>query len=138
MPENPAPKRKLHPWRDVPSSDVGPARESPPARAYVELEVTSNFTFLTGASHPEELVERARDLGHAAAAIADHNSLAGVVRAHVAAKALGVALVVGCRLVLEDGTPRPVPREGALLRPPPSTSSSSPPIARPTGGSRDC
>ena len=92
MPEDPAPKKKLHPWRDGPASDDGPVRDSSPERVmdrrpYVELEVTSNFTFLTGASHPEELVERARDLGHAAAAIADHNSLAGIVRAHVAAKA---------------------------------------------------
>jgi error-prone DNA polymerase len=51
--------------------------------AYAELSVTSNFTFLTGASHPEELVERAAGLGLAAIAITDRNTLAGVVRAHV-------------------------------------------------------
>jgi error-prone DNA polymerase len=66
------------------------------------LSVTSNFTFLTGASHPDELVERAADLGHAAASIADTNTLAGVVRAHVAAKRAGVPLLVGCRLALSD------------------------------------
>ncbi len=70
---------------------------------YVELEVTSNFSFLRGASHPEELVTRAAELGHAAAAIADRNSLAGVVRGHVAAKAAGVPYLVGCRLLPEDG-----------------------------------
>ena len=61
--------------------------------------VTSNFSFLRGASHPEELVEEAKALGHRAIAIADRNSLAGVVRAHRAAKELGIRLVVGCRLV---------------------------------------
>jgi error-prone DNA polymerase len=70
---------------------------------YAELEVTSNFSFLRGASHPEELVEEAKALGHRAVAIADRNSLAGVVRAHRAARELGMRLVVGCRLVLEDG-----------------------------------
>ena len=56
------------------------------APVYAELQVTSNFSFLRGASHPEELVETAAALGHAAVAITDRNSLAGVVRAHVAAK----------------------------------------------------
>ncbi len=74
--------------------------EAPP---YAELAVASNFSFLRGASHPEELVERAAGLGHHAVAIADRNSLAGVVRAHIAAKRLGFRLVVGARLVLSDG-----------------------------------
>ncbi|SFA91466.1 error-prone DNA polymerase, DnaE-like [Poseidonocella pacifica] len=56
--------------------------------AYAELCVTSNFTFLTGASHPEELVSRAAELGLAAIAITDRNSLAGVVRAYSALKTL--------------------------------------------------
>ena len=56
--------------------------------AYAELCVTSNFTFLTGASHPEELVTRAAELGLEAIAITDRNSLAGVVRAHAALKEL--------------------------------------------------
>ena len=73
---------------------------SPP---YAELAVTSNFSFLRGASHPEELVERAAGLGHRAIAIADRNSLAGVVRAHITAKRLGFRLIVGARLVLSDG-----------------------------------
>ena len=58
------------------------------ACGYAELCVTTNFTFLTGASHPEELVTRAADLGLAAIAITDRNSLAGVVRAHAALKGL--------------------------------------------------
>ena len=70
---------------------------------YVELEVTSNFSFLRGASHPEELVMTAARLGQGAIAIADRNSLAGAVRAHVAAKQAGIRLVVGARLVLGDG-----------------------------------
>ncbi|MVO18077.1 error-prone DNA polymerase [Parasedimentitalea huanghaiensis] len=79
--------------------------------SYAELCVTSNFTFLTGASHPEELVTRAVELGLEAIAITDRNSLAGVVRAYSALKELrrdaGPAvplpkLIVGCRLVLRD------------------------------------
>ena len=70
---------------------------------YAELHVTSNFSFLRGASHPEELVETAARLGHAAIAIVDRNSLAGVVRAHIAAKAHGIKLIVGACLDLEDG-----------------------------------
>ncbi len=56
--------------------------------AYAELHCLSNFSFLRGASHPHELVERAAELGYSAIAITDRNSLAGVVRAHTAAKAL--------------------------------------------------
>jgi len=56
--------------------------------SYAELCVTSNFTFLTGASHPEELITRAAELGLEAIAITDHNSLAGVVRAYSALKEL--------------------------------------------------
>ena len=66
--------------------------------AYAELAVTSNFSFLEGASHPEELVVSAAALGLAAVAIADRNSLAGVVRAHVAAGKAGIRLIVGARL----------------------------------------
>ena len=69
---------------------------------YAELQVTSNYSFLRGASHPGELVLQAAALGHSAIAITDRNSLAGVVRAHVAAKKAGLRLVVGCRLDLQD------------------------------------
>jgi len=70
---------------------------------YTELQVTSNFSFLRGASHPEELVEEAAALGYGAIAIADRNSLAGIVRAHVAAKKVGIRFIPGCRLELLDG-----------------------------------
>src|SRR5678816_3544698 len=70
--------------------------------AYAELHCRSNFTFLTGASHPEELIERAAQLGYSALAITDECSVAGVVRAHVEAKARQLHLIVGSemRLVL--------------------------------------
>ena len=73
-----------------------------PPPAYAELQVTSNFSFLRGAAHAEELVIQAKILGHKAIAITDHNSLAGVVRAHVAAKEVGIKLLVGVRLDLQD------------------------------------
>lgn len=71
---------------------------------YAELEVTSHFSFLRGASSAEELFAQAAVLGIEAIAVADRNSLAGIVRAHEAAKTTGVRLVVGCRLDLVDGT----------------------------------
>jgi len=70
---------------------------------FAELAVASNFSFLRGASHPRELMAAAATLGLTAIGIADRNTLAGVVRAHSAAKEHGVRLVVGTRLVLEDG-----------------------------------
>jgi error-prone DNA polymerase len=73
--------------------------------SYTELQITSNFSFLRGGSHPHELVEQAAALGYKAVAITDHNTLAGVVRAHVAAKKAGLRLIVGCRLELLDGPP---------------------------------
>jgi error-prone DNA polymerase len=71
--------------------------------AYAELHCLSNFSFLRGASHPEELVERAQALGYAALALTDECSLAGAVRAHLAAKELGLKLVIGSELTLADG-----------------------------------
>jgi error-prone DNA polymerase len=70
---------------------------------YAELQVTSHFSFLRGASSCEELFAHAASLGIEALAIVDHNSLAGIVRAHEAAKVTGVRLIVGCRLDLTDG-----------------------------------
>jgi error-prone DNA polymerase len=70
---------------------------------YAELAVTTNFSFLRGASHAEELVQRAAALGLAAIGVADRNTLAGVVRAHVAAKAARLKLLIGARLVPQDG-----------------------------------
>jgi error-prone DNA polymerase len=71
--------------------------------SYAELHCISNFTFLRGASHPGELVARARDLGYAALALTDECSLAGVVRAHAAAREAGLPLIVGSEFRLADG-----------------------------------
>jgi error-prone DNA polymerase len=70
---------------------------------YAELQVTSNFSFLRGGAHPEELVEQTAALGYAAVAITDRNSLAGIVRAHIVAKKLGIHFIPACRLDLLDG-----------------------------------
>ena len=74
-----------------------------PLSAYAELHCLSNFTFLRGASHPEELVKRAAGLGYSALAITDECSLAGAVRAHVTAKEVGLPLVIGSEIRLQDG-----------------------------------
>jgi len=71
---------------------------------YAELHCLSNFTFLRGASHPEELVERAAALGYTALALTDECSFAGAVRAHLAAKRCGLPLVLGTEVRLDDGT----------------------------------
>jgi len=71
--------------------------------SYAELNCISNFTFLKGASHAEELVGRALELGLSAIAIADKNTFAGIVRGHAAAKELGLIYLVAVRLVLTDG-----------------------------------
>lgn len=72
-------------------------------KGYAELGALTNFSFLEGASHPHEIVHTAKALGHAAIGIADRNSFAGVVRAHVAAKEAGLRFVPGVRIMLEDG-----------------------------------
>lgn len=70
---------------------------------YAELQITTNFSFLRGASHPDELVEHAASLGYDTIAITDRNTVAGVVRAHAAGKKKGVRVIPGCRLDLLDG-----------------------------------
>jgi error-prone DNA polymerase len=70
---------------------------------YTELQVTTNYSFLRGASHVEELMARAAVLRMPALGIADRNSLAGMVRAHQRAKEAGIRLIPGCRLDLTDG-----------------------------------
>jgi error-prone DNA polymerase len=72
--------------------------------AYAELQVTSNYTFLRGASHIEELFAQASLLGLTALGITDRNSLAGIVRAHQRAADTGIRLIIGCRLDLTDAT----------------------------------
>lgn len=70
---------------------------------YIELQATSNFSFLRGASHPEELVTKAVELGYPKIAITDRNSLAGIVRAHVVTRKHNIKLIPACRLDLLDG-----------------------------------
>jgi error-prone DNA polymerase len=70
---------------------------------YVELQITSNFSFLRGGSHPEELVEQALALGYSDIAITDHNTLAGIVRAYTATKGKNIRVIPACRLNLADG-----------------------------------
>ena len=73
--------------------------------SYTELQVTTNFSFQRGGSHPDEFVAQAAVLGYKEIAIADRNTLAGIVRAYVAAKKAGIRLIIGCRLELIDGPP---------------------------------
>src|SRR5690606_22032490 len=82
--------------------------------AYAELHCVPNFSFLRGASHPEELLDRACELGYAALAITDECSLAGVVRAHLRARTTGLHLLIGAEFAAGEldrpgdlpGTPR--------------------------------
>ena len=70
---------------------------------YSELQVTTNFSFLRGGSHPEEIIDRAVELGYQHIAVTDRNTLAGIVRAHVAAKGRDIRLIPACRIDLLDG-----------------------------------
>ncbi|MGD9774377.1 error-prone DNA polymerase [Diaphorobacter sp.] len=70
--------------------------------AYAELHALSNFSFQRGASHPQELVQRAHQLGYSALALTDECSVAGVVRAHGAAQAVGLPLIVGSEFCWDD------------------------------------
>src|SRR5678815_2483690 len=98
MPELPQPKAWPYPKANPDASEVLGGARALAFHPYAELQVTSNFTFLTGASHPDELVQQAAALGYRAIAITDTNSLAGIVRAHIAAKETGIPLAIGCRL----------------------------------------
>ena len=97
-----------------------PAAVDPPAIPaaptipdYAELRCLSNFTFLRGASQPEELVERARQLGYTALALSDECSMAGAVRAHVAAKAHAMPLILGSQFQVALAEAHAGPGEGA-------------------------
>src|SRR6185312_9243191 len=72
--------------------------------SYTELHITTNFSFLRGGSHPEEMVEQAIALGYKEIAITDRNTLAGIVRAYIAAKDKGIRIIPACRLDLLDGS----------------------------------
>ncbi len=73
--------------------------------AYAELQVTTNYSFLRSASHVEELFVAAKALRLAAIAVTNHNTLAGIARAHARAEEVGLRLIVGCRLDLSDSLP---------------------------------
>jgi error-prone DNA polymerase len=102
MPDPPAPKRIRAPL--TPPAD-GPDADREPAFPYAELHCKTNFCFLEGASHPDELVQRAAELRLRALAITDLNSVAGVVRAHVAAKEVGLKLLIGAEITPDDAPP---------------------------------
>jgi error-prone DNA polymerase len=88
----------------VPHDSSAPSGSSAPAvLRYAELHTLTNFSFLKGASHPEELVSQAKALGYDALAITDECSLAGVVRAHMAAKHVELKLIIGAEFMLEEG-----------------------------------
>ena len=97
MPELPPSKRRPT-WGRFPTCP-------PETLRYAELHCRTNYTFLEGASHPDELVTRAAELGLSALAITDRNSLAGVVRAHVAAKEAKLKLLIGAEITPVDAPP---------------------------------
>ena len=76
----------------------------PKKSPYAELHCISHYSFLRGASSPEELVKQAADLGYQALAITDDCSMAGVVKAHVAARECGLKLLIGSQFYLTDDT----------------------------------
>ena len=80
-------------------------RPSPALPGYAELWCLSNFSFLRGASHPRELVERAHRLEYQALALTDECSLAGVVRAHEAARERGLKLLIGAQFEVQHAAP---------------------------------
>ena len=77
--------------------------------SYAELQAVSNFSFLHGASHPEEIVQTAAQLGYSAIALCDHNSVAGIVRAHQAAKECGITFIAGATLTVS------APKNGVIF-----------------------
>src|SRR3989440_867539 len=106
MPEFAVPKLR-HPPPPPGTSTIAPEDSG----QYAEFDVTTNFSFLRGASHPDELIYRATELGYKAIAITDLNSLAGIVRAYDATKQVleqggtPPKLIIGTRLTFTDGTP---------------------------------
>ena len=109
MPEQPPSKREplIRRAATLMSScrPLSPLDPHPSSLGYAELHCRSNFSFLEGASHPDELVTRAAALGLSALAITDRNSLAGVVRAHVAAKEAKLKLLIGAEITPIDAPP---------------------------------
>ena len=93
------------PAKHSPRQAVLPVARSSRAGRYAELHCKTNFSFHEGASHADELVQRAVELEYAALAVTDRNSLAGVVRAHVAAKEVGLKLLIGAEITPCDAVP---------------------------------
>lgn len=106
MPEPPVPpkfRRPISPAGLSRPPGSSPSRATPSdGSRYAELHCRTNFSFLEGASHPDELVDQAASIGLTALAITDRNSVAGVVRAHVAAKGAGLKLVIGAEITPHD------------------------------------
>lgn len=100
MPEPPPSKRRTRATQGEPGHAVD---SNPGAIPYAELHCRTNYSFLEGASHADELAARAVELGLKAIAVTDRNSLAGVVRGHVAAKEAGLKLLIGAEIVPDDG-----------------------------------
>src|SRR5262245_36436490 len=110
MPDPAPAKRRPIAWRaggvSPPVQALGSYdSDSSRPRGYAELHCKTNFSFLRGASHADELVNRAVELGYAALAVTDRNTLAGVVRAHTAAKAAHFKLIIGAEIIPQDGLP---------------------------------
>ncbi len=104
MPEPPPSKRRTRATQGTDTQSAkATARSGISSIPYAELHCRTNYSFLEGASHADELAARAVELGLKAMAVTDRNSLAGVVRAHVAAKEAGLKLLVGAEIVPEDG-----------------------------------
>ncbi|WP_397569107.1 error-prone DNA polymerase [Schlesneria sp. T3-172] len=101
MPEQPFPKLRPPHTPALTSPDPKPCV---PEAGFAELHCFTNHSFLRGASHPDELVQRAAELGYAALAITDRNSLAGVVRAHAAARQVGLKLLIGAEVAFQDSS----------------------------------
>ncbi|MBS0263532.1 MAG: error-prone DNA polymerase [Planctomycetes bacterium] len=98
---------ELPPSKRLPNTEtsVQPGTVSADTVPYAELHCRTNFSFLEGASHADELVQTAHALGYQALAITDRNSLAGIVRAHTAAKSAGLKLLVGAEITPLDAPP---------------------------------
>ena len=122
MPDPPASKSRPHPWkikREAPARpELSVVRPHPP---YAELQVTTNFTFLTGASHPDEIVTQAGALDYHAVAVTDTSNLFGAPEFSKAAATAGIQPIIGCQLSVaredDEGRPGNGARFGSRLRP---------------------
>jgi len=109
MPDPPPGKRRTRVTQQAVSGEgttqpeLTESNPQPSVIPYAELRCRTNYSFLEGASHADELAARAVELGLHAMAVTDRNTLAGVVRAHVAAKEAGLKLMIGAEIVPVDG-----------------------------------